>query len=149
MKIILEGTDLIGKSTQVNKLRELGYDVQDREKNICSNIVFDIAEDTAISNIQKELNSNKYFLIVMYITAKQILDERLKYRKEHNPESCSDYDNHAWEYNNLYIKIFSKIKADNLYLLNVDNKDIETINNEIISIIKKKGEKNYAKIYGK
>lgn len=133
MKIILEGTDLIGKTTQTNILKSLGYDIEDRNKEIYSNMTFNLDETKIISNIKKELNKNNYLLIIMYVSIDKILEDRIKERGD----KCDAFDLKAIKYNKLYYKIFSKIKHKNLYLLKVDNKNIKEVTEEIIKIVKR------------
>lgn len=133
MKIVLEGTDLIGKTTQKNILKDLGYDVEDRKKEIYSYINFDSNEKDIIKSITEELNKSNYLLIVMYVSIDQILETRIKERGN----KCDLFDLQAVKYNKLYYKIFSKIKHKNLYLLKVDSKNIKEVTDEIIKIIKR------------
>lgn len=133
MKIVLEGTDLIGKTTQKNILKDLGYDVEDRKKEIYSYINFDLSEKAIMKNITEELNKSNYLLIVMYVSIDQILETRIKERGN----KCDLFDLQAVKYNKLYYKIFSKIKHKNLYLLKVDSKNIKEVTDEIIKIIKR------------
>jgi thymidylate kinase len=133
MRIVLEGTDLIGKSTCVELLQSMGYEVQDREEKICKWVMFDIPEETAVKEISEEVEKGNYMLFVFYTTNKDMLSQRFKERAEKEPQKISTFDDMAWEYNQLYIKLFSQIPS--AYLLCVDGKSKEDIAKEIISFV--------------
>lgn len=115
--IFIEGTDGVGKSCVVERLIEKGYVCFDRDVNVCSQMLFDIDDNTRNVNLIKYLDSIKPgYGIFLINNSKEELDSRIR-----NRGNISQFDLEAYEYNCLYKRVYEeliKLYPDiNLYMI--------------------------------
>ena len=112
MKIILEGTDGVGKTSTIKKLKEENIICEDRSKDIISKyMMFDVDLKYRVNKYYKYLKNNDVKVIFMINNDKEELMRRIYKRKK-----ISDFDLKAYEYNNLYKETFNYMKDNNLLL---------------------------------
>ena len=105
-RIVIEGTDLIGKSTLTKNLKFLNLPVRDRDENIYKNITLDIKENE-INQIKNHIKENKNILFVfLYINPK---NKRVINFLDNIPKE-NEYDENYLAYNESYMKTIEKIK---------------------------------------
>ena len=130
--LVIEGTDLTGKTTLVKKLIKNGYLCMDRDQYDFSNYV-DInktPEECAESILENYKKHQNRLVIVLcdYLTSGNLLKERLEIRKQQKGK-LSKYDEQCVEYNKLYIDIVSilKKKMDNILAYDISTASTQTI----------------------
>lgn len=124
--IVLEGSDLIGKSTISKYLGKVFGDVRDRDFDITDNVLIgDELTDKLIDSICKTVSDNPQtlyvFLTVPLEKAEDVLGTRLKARKEAG--KSDEFDEHTVEYNKSYKRIVCELKnrgVKNMLEVNVD-----------------------------
>ncbi len=131
---IIEGTDLIGKTTVVNQLIHNGYVCYDRDQyNFSNYILLDKGVDYGIKHIISNYKDKKnYKIYVLYTNNEAILSERIQSRKK--LEGLSEFDSYCIDYNRLYISILKELVTKteiNIEGISIDNKD----SNEIVRAI--------------
>lgn len=137
-KIIFEGGDYVGKTTQIKELNKLGYNnIQDRDKRISSLMLKTNKEKYILNEINKLLdNEFKNNLVIFLInTDKKEINRRINLRKT----KLDEWDKDALYYNNLYKIIGNKINRNNFFIVDNTNKSQEETLNEIINIFNKTG----------
>lgn len=141
--IVVEGTDLIGKTTVVRQLVSAGYICLDRDQYDFSNHV--TLTDTPAICAERIRNAytgrNNYVVVVMYTDNDELLNTRVKERINNN--EISEYDLECKEYNTIYKDILQYLQASrwiNIIGINVDGKSSSKIVEEIISGVDKYAE---------
>ena len=130
MKVILEGTDGVGKSSVCQSLAEYFQEKQmftvfnnkvvpfpmeflDREKTVVSaNMLFDIPDKVRVENITKYLADNDAVILFMVNNDGEELLRRIRERGNVD----KDFDLDAPKYNELYLKTFRQL---------AENKDLD------------------------
>lgn len=130
MKVIIEGTDGVGKSSVCQSLAEYFQGKQlfnvlnhkvvpfpmeflDREKTVVSaNMLFDISDEVRVANITKYLAENDAVILFMVNNDGEELLRRIRERGNVDKE----FDLDAPKYNELYLKTFRQL---------AENKDLE------------------------
>lgn len=131
---VIEGTDLIGKSTVVHKMIDNGYICMDRDQYWFSNYVdLTVPADAAATEIANHYMGKDGYHIAVFITSDEtILKERLNARKQAK-EHVSDYDELCCEYNRLYSEIAYKLRDYlNITIIDVYGKTPNQIIKEIL-----------------
>jgi len=111
--IIIEGTDLLGKSTIAKNLKTLNLPVKDRDENIYKNVIINISENE-LNQIKNHIEKNKNSLFVfLYITK----DKKVINFLDNLPKE-DDFDENYLAYNESYLKIIEQIKNfDNVLII--------------------------------
>lgn len=125
-KIVLEGSDLIGKSTISNALAKVFGDVSDRDFSITDNVLLgDELTEEIIDELCDYVVCNPdtlfVFLTVPLEKADEVLGSRLKARKEAG--KSDEFDEHTVGYNKSYKRIVAELKKrciKNVLEVNVD-----------------------------
>jgi hypothetical protein len=113
-KIIIEGSDLVGKSTIVDNLLALNLNVKDRDKNICNEVILDI-ERKNIENIKKYIENHNNWLFVFFYFDNN--DKKLIEYMDKLPK-IDKYDELYKEYNKIYKLIIDHIQSyDNVLII--------------------------------
>lgn len=138
--IIVEGTDLIGKSTVVEMLIKSGYVCLDRDQYGFSNHVtlFEKPE-TMVNKVRYNYaGRDNYRIIIMYTSDNSILDERLISRiTEH--ALLSEYDFKAADYNCIYHQMLNQFLDEGdkeIISIDVFGKTPDMIIDELLKEIK-------------
>ena len=105
--IILEGTDAVGKTSVINKLKI--YKLVDRDKNICSLFDFSISLTDRVNKLKEYLDRNKNHVIFLVNNDKAELERRIQLR-----EKVDEYDKFAYLYNLLYLETYLYMNQKNL-----------------------------------
>lgn len=137
-KIIFEGGDYAGKTTQIKELNKLGYNnIQDRDKRICSLMLKTNKKEYILNKINELLDYEfKNNLVIFLInTDNKEISRRINLRKT----DLDEWDKDALYYNNLYKIIGNKINRNNFFIVDNTNKSQEETLNEIINIFNKTG----------
>lgn len=135
-KIILEGTDGVGKTSIKKILEDHGFEVSDREKRI-SNLMFHHIDQNERNIVLRNIAVDTYNLIVcLTISDKNILNDRIMKRKgQHN---ITYFDKYAWDYQQLYEDSFNTIATfENVLVLDRTNLTLEQTAKEIIDYYNK------------
>ena len=106
--IVIEGTDLIGKTNLVKYLKTIFSNVSDRDPNISKHIGLEFNEESARvieSYMGKNADTLFVFLIAKPFNAEELLSPRMKIR-----EPLDEYDAHCIEYNLTYFQTFEFMK---------------------------------------
>lgn len=130
-KVYVEGTDLIGKTTLCEVLKE-DFDVSDRLLELTKQIRKDgkLKSEEEIKNIVSGLGENEY-LLILYTTKTEILEERLEKRKEAG--LADEFDKECVLYNNSYVEIIKLVYTyKNVIGLCIDNMETEDIKNFLL-----------------
>lgn len=114
---VIEGTDLIGKTTMVRDLVKQGFVCLDRDQDLFSDYVElgKLAEDIVDDILQaykRTYNNNFYKYIdinVLYTDNPKLLQDRLNQRRKNG--RVSEYDEQCVEYNELYKEIAYLLKT--------------------------------------
>lgn len=136
--IIVEGTDLIGKSTVVKELIKLGYNCLDRDQHDFSDYIL-LNKHPMISAEQIKnayINEHNYVIVALYTSDNNILGERFSERLR--SDSISPYDEQCGEYNLLYIRIIQelcKFNEINIIPIDIVNRSTQDIINIILEAI--------------
>ncbi len=133
---ILEGTDGVGKSTTIEELLKEGIICQDRCMDVFSvNMVFDISMEERVKKYQDYFKKTKQIIIILVNNDKEELDRRIRLRTH-----LSEFDEYAYEYNQLYLDTFNYMKDHNLlmnklFLVDTTNLSIKEQVNKVKEII--------------
>lgn len=134
--IILEGTDGVGKTVTIEKLKQLGIVCQDRSKDVISkNMVFDIDMKTRCQTYENYLKTANVIIIFLINNDSDELMKRIYERK-----NICDYDLDTVKYNQLYLDTFNYMKENNmlydkLFLVDCTNKSINEQVEEVRRVI--------------
>ena len=116
-RIILEGTDAVGKSTARALLKEVGIAVEDRSREYISKyMLFDVDMPTRVGKYEEFFRNNDVLVIFMVnFDADEIM------RRVYSRERVSEFDKRANEYNELYYNTYlymmeRGIATDSLFL---------------------------------
>lgn len=144
-QIILEGTDMIGKTTILSSLNELLPNmVFDRDRNFSLCIGLNNV-DPAIHNIVAESPESLY--IILYTHNNSTLEQRLEDRKMNDPSKISPYDLDAIQYNISYKKAACLLSAStNVVSICIDDKTPFNIISEIVQTFLSKNLKSLPSI---
>ncbi len=131
--IILEGTDAVGKSSVITNLKD--YNLQDRDKFISKLFMFDISLLDRVNRLFQYLKTNNNQVIFLVNNDKEELDRRIRLRTH-----LSEFDEYAYEYNQLYLDTFNYMKDHNLlmnklFLVDTTNLSIKEQVNKVKEII--------------
>lgn len=108
--IILEGTDGVGKTTTIEKLKEQGIICKDRSRDIISkNMLFDVPMETRVKVYDDYLRNSNDIVIFLINNDKEELMNRIYSR-----DVISDFDLQAYEYNQLYVDTYKYMEAHNM-----------------------------------
>ena len=141
MKIIIEGTDGVGKSTTIERLAKNDIICQDRSRNVISKyMMFDVSIENRSKKYFEYLKNNDCLIIFLINNDKNELMRRIYSRYE-----ISDFDLHAYEYNLLYKETYQYMKKHNmllnkLYMIDVTNLNIEEQTNKVKKLIKERSD---------
>ena len=133
---ILEGTDGVGKSTTIEELLKEGIICQDRCMDVFSvNMVFDISMEERVKKYQDYFKKTKQIIIILVNNDKEELERRIRLRTH-----LSEFDEYAYEYNQLYLDTFNYMKDYNLlmnklFLVDTTNLSIKEQVNKVKEII--------------
>ena len=133
---ILEGTDGVGKSTTIEELLKEGIICQDRCMDVFSvNMVFDISMEKRVKKYQDYFKKTKQIIIILVNNDKEELERRIRLRTH-----LSEFDEYAYEYNQLYLDTFNYMKDHNLlmnklFLVDTTNLSIKEQVNKVKEII--------------
>ena len=94
--IVLEGTDAVGKTSVINKLKD--YQLFDRDRIICKLFDFNISLIDRVNQLKEYLNNNKNYIIFLINNDKEELERRINSRK-----TIDEYDKYTYIYNLLYL----------------------------------------------
>lgn len=133
-KVYIEGTDLIGKTTLCEALKE-DFEVSDRLLELTKQINKngDLKSEEEIKRIISELKENEY-VVILYTTKTEILEERLEKRKEEG--TADEFDKECVLYNNSYVEIIKLVYTyKNVIGLCIDNMETEDIKNFLLEKI--------------
>ena len=112
--VVLEGTDLIGKSTVVKEMVSRGYLCLDRDQESFSSCVTldnspaDIADKIVLNYDIDEKHEQKKFVVVLTIEDEEILLKRLYER--YKTGKISEYDMQCVQYNEIYQDVISNLR---------------------------------------
>lgn len=122
MKIILEGTDAVGKTSTIKELLKDNIVCIDRSKDVISKyMLFDYNTEYRSKIYYEYLKNNDCVIIFLVNNDKEELIKRVKSRKVIN-----EYDLQSYEYNSLYKETYEYMKQNNmlenkLFLIDVTN----------------------------
>ena len=139
MKIIIEGTDGVGKSTTIEKLKEYNIICQDRSSDVISKyMMFDIDMETRVRKYFEYLKNNDCLILILINNDKEELMRRIYSR-----DKISDFDLYAYEYNLLYKETYEYMREKNmllnkLFMIDVTNLSLEEQVNEVKKMILKR-----------
>ena len=126
MKIIIEGTDGVGKSTTIKELKKYNILCQDRSRDIISKyMMFNIDMETRINRYYEYLKNNDCIVIILINNDKEELMKRIYSR-----DKISDFDLQAYEYNLLYKETYEYMKEKNMLLNKLFIVDVTGLNLE-------------------
>ena len=110
MKIILEGTDGVGKTSTILGLKKYGITCADRSKDVISKYM--------LCNIDMKERAHKYYEYLKYNDVLVIFlinnDRDELMNRIYSREKISDFDSEAYEYNGLYLETYNYMKKHNL-----------------------------------
>lgn len=133
---IIEGTDGVGKTTTIEELIKQGIICQDRCMDVISaNMLFEISMETRVQKYQKYLKIINKNVIILVNNDKKELERRINLRTR-----LSEFDEQAYEYNNLYLETFNYMKKHNMlmnkmFLIDTTNLSIEEQVNKVKEVI--------------
>ena len=122
MKIIIEGTDGVGKSSTIEELKKYSIVCQDRSRDVISKyMMFDVSMEDRVNEYYKYLKDNDCIVLILVNNDKEELMRRIYSR-----EKISDFDLQAYEYNILYKETYEYMKKkkmllDKLFMVDVTN----------------------------
>ena len=125
-KIILEGTDGVGKTATIAKLREERIECQDRSKDIISKyMLFTVSMEERAKQYEEYLKKSDVKVIFLINNNDDELMKRIYSR-----EVIGEFDLEAVEYNKLYLDTYEYMKKlnllqDKLYLVDCTNLTLE------------------------
>ena len=108
--IILEGTDGVGKTATIEKLKKENIVCLDRSKDVISKyMMFDIDLKYRAIKYYNYLKNNDVKIIFLINNDKEELERRIFKRKK-----ISDFDLKAYEYNKIYKETYHYMKNNNM-----------------------------------
>ena len=123
-KIILEGTDGVGKSSTIKALKIYGINCQDRSKDVISKyMLFDVDMKTRAKKYEQYLLESEDIVIFLINNNKEEITKRIYSRAK-----ISEFDKRANEYNSLYLDTYNYMKKNcithnKLFLIDCTNLD--------------------------
>lgn len=124
--IILEGTDGVGKTATIAKLREEGIECQDRSKDVISKyMLFTVPMEERVKVYEEYLKNSNDKVIFLINNNDDELMERIYSR-----QVIGEFDLEAVEYNKLYLDTYNYMKERDLlhgkiYLVDCTNLTLE------------------------
>lgn len=124
--IILEGTDGVGKTATIKKLKEQGIDCKDRSKDIISKyMLFTIQLEERVKIYEEYLKKCDDIFIFLINNDNDELMKRIYSR-----DTISEFDIEAPQYNQLYLNTYNYMKENNklngkLFLVDCTNLTLE------------------------
>ena len=133
--IILEGTDAVGKSSVIKNLE--GYQLLDRDKNICKLFDFNVSLLERINKLKEYLNNNKNHVIFLINNDKEELERRVSLR-----DIIDEYDKYTYLYNLLYLETYlymekNDLLSDKLFMVDCTGLNLEEQTSKVREIIDK------------
>ena len=133
-RIIIEGTDAVGKTSVINALKE--YALKDRDKNISKLMDFNISLIDRVNFLNKYLNSINDYIIFLVNNDQTELERRINLR-----DVIDEFDKYTYLYNLLYLETYTYMKQNNLlqdklYMVDCTNLSIDEEINSVKSLIK-------------
>ena len=133
-RIIIEGTDAVGKTSVINALKE--YALKDRDKNISKLMDFNISLIDRVNFLNKYLNSINDYIIFLVNNDQAELERRINLR-----DVIDEFDKYTYLYNLLYLETYTYMKQNNLlqdklYMVDCTNLSIDEEINSVKSLIK-------------
>lgn len=108
--VILEGTDGVGKTSTAEKLREEGFEISDRSRDVISkHMLFHVDMETRASVYEAFLRENDVRVIFMINRNRAEITRRINSR-----DKISEFDRQANEYNVLYHETYLYMKERNM-----------------------------------
>lgn len=109
-RIILEGTDAVGKSTAAKRLERAGITALDRSRDVISKyMLFDVDMPTRVKKYADYFEENDDLVIFMVnFDGEEIM------RRVYSRERVSEFDKRANEYNALYYSTYLYMKERNI-----------------------------------
>jgi len=134
IQLVLEGTDMIGKTTVRNILRgSLPTQISDRLPDFSKCIGLDEVH-ADLPQVVQSSQSTKLF-IVLYTHNNEDLEKRLEDRKSRNPLKVSVYDEDAVRYNIVYKKALLMLQSEpNVVGICVDGKTPFEVAAEVLHV---------------
>lgn len=124
--IILEGTDGVGKTATIKKLKEQGITCQDRSKDIISKyMLFTVSLEDRVKIYEEYLkNTNDKIIFLINNDSDELM------RRIYSRERISEFDLEAPQYNELYLNTYNYMKENNklygkLFLVDCTNLTLE------------------------
>lgn len=124
--IILEGTDGVGKTVTIKKLKEQGIDCKDRSKDVISKyMLFTVPLEERVKIYEEYLKKCDDIVIFLINNDNDELMKRIYSR-----DTISEFDLEAPQYNQLYLNTYNYMKANNklygkLFLVDCTNLTLE------------------------
>ena len=124
--IIIEGSDAVGKTSTVERLKEESIVCLDRSKDMFSKyMLFEYSLEYRAKKYNEYLKNNDVKVIFLVNNDKEELERRVKSRK-----IIDEFDLKAYEYNKLYKETFDYMKENNmledkLFLVDVTNLNLD------------------------
>ena len=133
--IALEGTDAVGKTSVINKLKD--YHLFDRDKIICKLFDFNISLIDRVNKLKEYLKNNKNYIIFLINNDKEELERRVNSRK-----TIDEYDKYTYIYNLLYLETYLYMEMNNLlygklFMVDCTNLSLEEQTNKVKEILDK------------
>ena len=133
-RIIIEGTDAVGKTSVINALKE--YALKDRDKNISKLMDFNISLIDRVNFLNKYLNSINDYIIFLVNNDQTELERRINLR-----DVIDEFDKYTYLYKLLYLETYTYMKQNNLlqdklYMVDCTNLSIDEEINSVKSLIK-------------
>lgn len=122
VKIVLEGTDGVGKTSTIKLLKDEGILCDDRCKNVISKyMLFSVSMQERVKIYEKYLKNNDVKVLFLINNDGNELMKRI-----HSREVISSYDEDAILYNELYLITYNYMKMknklyDKLFLVDCTN----------------------------
>ena len=137
-RLILEGTDGVGKSVTIERLLDKGIIAQDRCMDVISrNMLFEIEMDVRAKRYDEYLKRNDKIVVFLINNDKEELEKRLGQR-----EVLSDFDKDAYKYNQLYYETFKymeekKMLNNKLFMIDCTGLNLDEQVNKVEEILNK------------
>lgn len=122
IKIILEGTDGVGKTASIERLRKQGIECIDRSKDVISKyMLFTVSIEERTRKYEEYLKTHDDIIIFLINNDSDELMERIYSR-----DIISDFDLETPKYNKLYLDTYNYMKTNKklygkLFLLDCTN----------------------------
>lgn len=136
--IYLEGTDGVGKTATIEKLRNYGIECSDRNKEMISKyMTFSVPMEERVKKYEKYLKTTRDKVIFIVNNNKEEMLKRVLSRSV-----IDEYDLKTNEFNKLYLDTYYKMKEkgllyNKLFLADCTNLNIEEQVKKIKNIIDK------------